>query len=63
MPFTAGGTGAIEIDRFGKHVAELASGRDRTEEDAASPKSSSDFAEGCFSCAFLTHIWRINVRL
>ena len=27
MPITAGGTGAIEIDRFGNHVAELASSR------------------------------------
>ena len=27
MPITAGGTGAIEIDRFGNHVAELASGQ------------------------------------
>ena len=27
MPITAGGTGAIEIDRFGSHVAELASSR------------------------------------
>ena len=27
MPITGGGTGAIEIDRFGNHVAELASSR------------------------------------
>ena len=27
MPITAGGTGVIEIDRFGNHVAELASSR------------------------------------
>ena len=27
-----------------------------TEEDAASPKSSSDSAEGCFSCGVLTHM-------
>ena len=32
MPITVGGTGTIEIDRFGNHVAELASGRNSGED-------------------------------
>ena len=47
----------IESDRIGSHVAELASGQkeEDAEEDAASPNSSSDSAEGCFSFGVLTH--------
>ena len=53
MPITAGGTGAIEIDIFGNHVAELASSQNS--HGGGRRRIIVGFRRGCFSCGILTH--------
>ena len=55
-PITAGGAGTIEIDRFGDHVTELASGWSSHGRGCCFAELAVGFSlEGCFSCGVLTH--------
>ena len=57
MPITAGGTGAIEIDRFGNHVAEMASGRNSRGGGRRFAGIVIGFHRGVFFlCGVLTHM-------
>ena len=56
MLIIAGGTGAIEIDRFGNHVAELASSRNSHGGGRRFDEFVVGFCRGVFSCGVLTHM-------
>ena len=49
---TAGGTGTVEVDGFGNHVTDLASGRNS---HGRGRRFCPDSLSGCFSCGVWTH--------